>query len=331
MTAWDRFNALPPPSGPNFYRVEQTSRRWRVGRTAEGFPAILIAFPAGSVSSPRRLATLTYSPPTSIELLGDDGALETATLAVLECRTVDRDLCQYFLRVVETLFAVPDLFAREDELERTLDALVTLFRGLGKPGFKTVEGLWAELAIILWARDPAFAVSAWHSEPTALHDFGAGASRLEVKSTVRRLREHAFSVDQVTSLRAAATLVASVMLRSADDGASVFEMVEAIKQRLTMTPGLAARLESIVAASLGESWRDAADERFALPAARESLRFFDADSIPTIPQPLPPEIKDIRFVVDLSGVQPLEHATARALGPFFEALVPEGPGTSGER
>jgi len=318
---WDAFTALPGPSAPGRYTVQPGAGRFRVGRSYDNHPAILVEFSQPQTTSlPRRLANLTYTPPTMVDLAGIDGTHHQAYLAVLDCHTDDENLGTYFFRIANAIFVNDPRASTEQGFEGALDALVTLFRSLQRPGLRTVEGLWTELAVIQWADDPVSAMSSWHSSPRALHDFAAGSYRLEAKASLKGLREHTFVLDQLATLGGGATLVLSVLLEEIETGASVFDLVEAIGARVGADS--AARLQTIVADSLGNRWRDAREIKFSLEGARESLRIFDADSVPTIPQPIPPEVKDVRFTVDLSGVPHLELRDARARGDLFVQILP---------
>src|SRR5262245_41133364 len=104
MTLWDTFSSLPRPSAPGFYTVEHGTQRFRVGRSYENHPAMLIDFAEPrSASVPRRLANLLYSPPTAVDLASTDGGHQRAHLAVLECRATEPELGTYFFRVVTSI------------------------------------------------------------------------------------------------------------------------------------------------------------------------------------------------------------------------------------
>lgn len=321
MSLWDAFASLPRPSAAGFFAVEHGERRFRVGRSYENHPALLIEFDEPKpLSLARRLVNLSYSPPAAVDIAGNDGIHHRVVLAVLECRTADPDLGEYFFRIARAILLDDPSAATEQGFENALDALVTLFRGLQRTGTRTIQGLWAELAIILWSGEPLAALSSWHSSPRALHDFSAGSFRLEVKSSSRRLREHTFVLDQLAALGEGATIVASLLLDETDDGSSVFDLLRAIAARTGAEP--AARLETIVADSLGNSWRDAIDTRFSVDGALSGLRFYAAEDIPTIPQPLPAAIKDVHFTVDLSGTPFLELEDARSRCDLFAQILP---------
>ncbi len=321
MSLFDRFLSLPRPSAPGFYTVEHGAQRFRVGRSYDNHPAVLIEFAdARGLSVPRRLANLAYSPPATLDLASTDGSRQRARLAVLECRSTEPELAAYFFRIASSILLENPIAASEAGFEAALEALVTLFRSLQRPGLRTIQGLWAELAVILWSFDPEAAMSSWHSSPHALHDFSAGGYRLEVKASMKGLREHTFLLDQLATMLPGATLIASLLLHETGDGRSVFDLVEGISARVAVDS--AARLETIVADSLGNGWRDAADLRFSLDGARHALQIYAAEDIPTILQPIPPEVKDVRFTVDVSGTSHLTLAQARARGELFQQILP---------
>lgn len=321
MSLYDRFVALPRPGEELGFCVEKTDAPWRVGKSFLGHPALLFAFETNEpLSPPRRLTNICYRPPAVVEILGGDGTTREARVAVLECLSLDRDLCSYFFRIVSTIL-LEGATSGQNAFERSLDALIALFRKLERPSTSSVQGLWAELALILWSAEPVTAVSSWHSDPRQLHDFSAGSFRVEVKGTTKDLREHSFSLDQIAVLTPGCTLIVSVMLQEQGNGQTIFELLEAIKSRLPHHDQTR-RLETIVVETLGASWRDAAALRFGVGNARQSLRIFRADAIPTVPQPLPAEVKNVRFDVDLSGLTHLALNDARALGPLFSSILP---------
>ena len=198
---------------------------------------------------------------------------------------LEADLGAYFFRIVNSVLLNDPNASTEEGFENALDTVVSLFRALQRPGLRTVEGLWAELAVILWAADPVAAMSAWHSSPRALHDFSAGSFRLEVKASLSGLREHAFLLDQLETLGGGATVAASILLDETAGGASVFNLVEAIGTRIGIES--AARLQTIVANSLGSGSREAGQIQFSLEGARASLRLYRGEDVPTVLQPLP--------------------------------------------
>lgn len=241
-------------------------------------------------------------------------------MAVLECRSSDELLAEHFFRIASALLIDGSGAPTEEAVEQAIDAIVTLFRAIQRPGERTIQGLWGELAIIAWAPEPKKALAAWHSSPRALHDFSAGNERLEVKSTARELREHSFRLEQLSRHGGAQTVVASFLLTAMDDGLSVNDLVRQITERVGGGEP-ERRLVTMVAQSLGAEWRDADLVRFDSHSARERLRLYLAEQIPSVASPVPIEVKDVRFVVDLSSVPGLDREAARNHGALFSALL----------
>jgi Putative PD-(D/E)XK family member, (DUF4420) len=321
MDFWTAFQSLPRPSEAAAFTIDNSTSSVRIARSFANHPAlIIITVDDGHGLTPRRLANLTFTPTTEMVVARADGSIERARFAVLECIAGDPELGRYFCRVLSAFFGEGSVSM--GELERVLDGIAALFRSLRSPGKTTVQGLWAELAIIRWASVPERAISAWHSEVMQLHDFGVGAYRLEIKSTEKKLREHLFRLDQLSSATAGATIIASLMLQRSSHGPSVFELVADIAAKVG--PEAAMRLETIVAASLGEAWRDADtdDMRFDLNAARATLRCYRVDDIPQVPQPLPIGVKSVSFSSDLSASPDLPLADVRTLAPFYADVLP---------
>lgn len=323
MAMMERFISLPTPGRAASYSVvADTGQRCRVGRSSEGHPAVLISFARETgTSSNRTLATIQYRPPASVEVVAA-GQNRSARLAILECRTTDAELAAYFFRIVDSVLVSDGRTADEAHFEAALDAIVTLFRALQRPAQRSVQGLWAELAIITWSARPEVALASWHSDPHALHDFAAGSFRLEIKSTMKALREHSFLLDQLSSMSPGATLIGSLMLTEDPDGANLGDLLDAIRSRLRQGAESVVRLEVIVAESLGQAWHEARDVRFDAERARKSLRLYAVEDIPTVPQPLPAEVKDVRFVADLSTTPWMDVPDARSRAALFSDVLP---------
>lgn len=326
MDLWSIYRALPRPSTEAAFTIATGAGALRIARSYSNQPALLIAT-TGSGLSPRRLANLTFAPPLEMIVDRADGGSERARYAVLICTAGDADLERYFCRVLGAFF-VEVLTASQtaptaDDVEHTLDGITKLFSALHRAPKQSVQGLWAELAIVAWAREPEVAISAWHSVPNALHDFALGSHRLEVKSTLAKLREHHFQLDQLGTSTSGSTVIASLMLHQRSDGLSVFDLADQIGGRIGDESRT--RLETIIADCLGRDWRDAdADDlRFDVVATKQTLKLYLAEDIPTIPQPLPEGIKRVEFLSDLSKANELPFANACILAPLYCALLPE--------
>lgn len=317
---YETFAALPGPTKNGSYTVE-TSNNWsRVGRSHDGHPVLLMRFSRELANPDRRvLSVIEYRPPMDVEVVGATG---TTRLALLECKTTDVQLQSYFFRIAQTLIFDDPSTEDEQAFTKALDRLISLFRAIQKPGTRSVQGVWAELALIRMAPNIQDAVLAWHSNPHELYDFSNGSVRLEVKSTAKPFREHEFILDQLGSVDPGMTLVASMLLREDPDGASIVDLMNDLRTITRDMPGIHERLLGIVGESLGQGWLTANAVKFSLDGARGDLRVFSGDQIPTIPQPLPIGITDVRFTVKLDGMPSLGLAEARKMAALYAAILP---------
>ena len=328
MDLWGKYRALPRPSSEAAYTIAHGTGALRIARNYANQPALLIATTNGGLT-PRRLANIMFVPPLEMVVAHTDGTSEHAHFAVLTCTANDAELARYFCRVVSSFFG--DASMTED-VERTLDGITTLFSALSRTPRQSAQGLWAELAVIAYAHRPEVAISVWHSELSDLYDFALGAHRLEVKSTLGKLREHHFQLDQLGTATTGQTVVASLMLRQTSHGTSIFELAEQIGGRVGGE--VRARLEVIIAESLGRDWReaDADDVRFDLNATKQTLRFYRAGDLPSVPQPLPVGLPLRLPVLPLphDADRPRRRPRGRSRGPpTARSGTPSWPGSSG--
>jgi hypothetical protein len=176
--------------------------------------------------------------------------------------------------------------------------------------------------MIAEATDTILLTRAWHSVPGEPYDFSLGPQRLEAKSAVGEERRHHFKLEQLRPPGPIKVLVASVLVDRSGGGCSVAELLGRARARLSCDPDLLLRIDQIVAASLGQNWRNGLEERFDLQRARESLGFYWARAIPSIDSSLPMGVSDVRFRSDLTQVAPVEPRTLEDAGGLFRAALP---------
>ena len=324
----DLFRVLAPPApgGLSARRVAPGSS-FRVARQFDGAPAllVLIELPTRVPPNGERLANLSYRPRERLRIDGPNGTTEEAIHTVLTCASPDEDLRHYFFRVIAALIDEFGLEPTAADVDAGVGRLLELFRALERPARRSLQGIWAELYLIAHSPDPAFAVSAWHAEPEAVHDFIAGLERLEVKSTQGTLRRHHFRLEQLAPPPGGNLVVASLMLTSSEDGVTVAGLVENISRRLPEGTEHRSRLEAIVASSLGSDWRLMSQTSFDMVGAASSLRFFSAEVIPSVAPDVPVEVSEVRFVADLSGLTTPSLVVCDS--PLLRAVVPSESGT----
>lgn len=297
---------------------------YRVALLSDGAPALLVALRSEELTERygERLEHVVYEPAERVQIELLSGHSEEGCHAILSCVDADAELRRYFFRVVALLLDELGEHPSAHEVDCSVRRVLELFRAMEGPGSRSVQGLWAELLVLAHAANPELVASSWHAKPRQLYDFSAGLQRVEVKSTTGPHRSHAISLDQLGVAVGGETFLVSVMLSSAASGLTIEELLDHALSRLPEQGELRRRVETIVVLSLGSDWRDRARARFDRDAALDSLRIYDARSVPSVNRDLPPEVSDVRFTVDLSSVPSIALEEARNHGGLLAALTP---------
>lgn len=295
----------------------------RVARDAAGEPSILLGLSTAAASSAPAAIQLQHVLATfdiECRLKHADGTDEQGRFAVLRLRNADGRLRRYFLSTAASALLQLGQAPRPEEVTACVMSLVELFRSLGKPPRKSVQGLWAELFIISSASEPSLLVTSWHGEPSAIHDFVSGTACLEVKSSTGPLRSHVFSFEQLCPALPARVVVASLILEPATPGVPLTALVARIRRQLANAPSLLGKLEAVLAATLGDSLIESLDVSFDYRKAQDSVRLFNAENVPKVAVPIPPEVTDVHFRASLDNVTPAEREWLLTI-PLFAAVV----------
>lgn len=318
----------PTPSQGRVYETARIARdsRYRVGRDYQGNPVILIettdqAATAALSDFEGRHLSVGHGVRCSISEGGVH--LARAQFSVMRCVNSDDILKDRFFEMVETVLRVLGETPTIEGLRTVATGLIELFRLATQPPRGTVQGLWAELWIISHANDPGILLDAWHAEPTDVFDFTTGPQRLEVKSSKRRGRKHMFTHEQLTPLTRTSVIICSLFVESAGNGPTISGLVERIRHRVS-DPRVLRKLDVIVASTLGSDWRTAVDTTFDDELASESLRFYKAEDVPSLPHTTPPGVSEVRYTSDLSRTPALTREEMRGMGHLFAASSPVG-------
>jgi hypothetical protein len=323
----EQFDTLPRPQPGDCERfaVQQIGQHsCQIGKSTSGEPALLIGVllaPPRDRPAPIVLEHVRVQHDVDCLVHRPDGTEETSRFTVILCTDSDRMMQEYFLRSVSSVVLALDNIPSRSDVVQAINTLVELFRSMTQAPRKSVQGLWAELLVMAEAPDPAALIPYWHSLPEERYDFTAGVQRVEVKSAAGHVRSHQFSLGQVRPPAGTRVLIASLFAECAAGGTSVMELFEEIRAHASGDTGLLLHLDRVLRLSLGNAWRQGLEERFDRQLAVGSLRFFDTESIPAIDGPLPREVSDIHFRVDMTNVQPMDTATVVMERGMFEAML----------
>lgn len=300
-------------------------RAHRLAKDANGLPSYLLAVSSRQTTRSQPTVRLQY---LSVEydrdcvISREDGPKDRARFTIVRCTSSDVALQRYFVDVVGLVVTAMGASPTTGEIRRAIDQLVQLFLALTDPPRGTVQGLWGELLVMQLSNDPHALVSAWHVDPNDRYDFNTGSQRIEVKTCSGEVRRHHFALVQLTPPPGAEVMIASMFVHRAGGGLAIADIVSLLSQRLRADIDAVMRVETVVATTLGSSWRDASELRFDLEAARHSFRFFDSGSVPTLAPTLPAGVTDVRFQAELTLDHAIAPATLNRKGGLFAAAKP---------
>jgi hypothetical protein len=188
---------------------------------------------------------------------------------------------------------------------------------LRAPSRSAIEGVMGELLVILRASDPVALLAAWHREPEAPFDFSTGTCRLEVKATATGLRTHDFSSRQLSEA-AIPTDIASVLLMTAEAGATLADLVEKVAEHLGDGPShdtLRRNVEEIIGVPVEMAERPQID----IAASIASIHLWSSE---LIPQPIATEgVNWIRWEAHLPA-EPKSREVPTELAQALEGPAP---------
>jgi hypothetical protein len=219
-------------------------------------------------------------------------------VAIIRCRTIEPGLRVAFENIAAALCSRLEEEGSLD-LAVQIPGLERLFTALDRDALTTVVGLWGELVLIVHARDPVEAVTAWHADPSGTFDFRTEGQAIEVKATRDAAREHWITLSQWRSREHTSCELASLIVPPLDSGGtSIADLLRRGDERLAQHPEARSKLVEMAARTLGRDFALAARERFDLDAALSSLRFISIDEVPAAT--FEPGVLDARWKASLS-------------------------------
>jgi hypothetical protein len=292
-----------------------------LAKDAAGAPSVLLTQrPGEHTTTPIVLENLNIYHDVACTVTHPDGTREEGTFTIVSCSPADPSLFPHFLRILGPLLGGLGATPTAAAVRRMISALVDLFRALSAPAKKTIQGLWSELFLIANSADIRLIANAWHTDAAERFDFAQGAHRLEVKSTSNRIREHHFSLSQLTPVGGSHVVIASVFVERSGGGVAIQRLVDKVRSALDIEA--ITRFDATFYGTLGSAWSTAMNEAFDADLAVDSLRFFEADAIPRVAGPLPSAVTDVRFCSNLSEVQFLTEEELVTAGGIFAAVIP---------
>lgn len=277
------------------------SKYHKIGISKEGFPLYFVKCDntLPSIDINLEFISVLFSQECSIK---DKDSNSTDLYTIVLLKTLSRDLQQYFTDVFSIILQQLDSMPAERELHKEIRKVIDLFSSISKPPVKSIQGLWSELLIIDFAKNPDYLISSWHISPSDKYDFNDGKDKLEVKSTAKQIRSHKFSIDQLNRNVGSNLVIASVFTVETGIGKSVLNLRDNIISKISNIK-LHLHLNEIIYKTIGNEYEKLGNVFFDYQLAIDSLLFFNSDNIPKILNTnIPSEISNINFECDLTNV-----------------------------
>jgi len=221
---------------------------------------------------------------------------------LVKCDPTIPELHEMFVRCVSAAIESLPEFCGTSELESCIFQLLDLFRALSMSNGRQVSGLWAELFVIAMSGNIKQALTLWHEDKFDRFDFSSNKTYLEVKSSVRNIRAHEFTLEQLHAPSQGNGFVVSILLQPLSGGVSVMQLAREIETMLSGTPSLKQKLWKGIAMALGSDFSDKLDRHFDLPFAKRSLIIYSMHDIPKPDTPIDSRVTSLRFTSDITDV-----------------------------
>jgi hypothetical protein len=216
-------------------------------------------------------------------------------------------LTNYVFSIWESLIEVLGENPSVNELHNEVEKVRLLFLKLSKNSSKTELGLWGELFCIANSNNSTFWMKSWHINSNDTFDFNDGKNLLEVKTTLKNIREHDFSLEQLINSRSEDLLIMSVMTLESDHGKSILDLVELIEQNLEKSSigEFREKFLEVAGQELEKYTR-----KFDFVHATKSSKLFSPNEIPSIKKEnIIDGISKVRFVSNLEKVTSIDPAS----------------------
>ncbi|MYG00338.1 PD-(D/E)XK motif protein [Candidatus Poribacteria bacterium] len=307
----DRFAAHPIPSYESH----------RLGKDGLNRPILLISTlnDRNYKQPPIVLEHLRVQYNLNCGVLNPNGTIEDGKFTIVRCTGEDTTLQFYFLNVASDVVLSLKDQPTQSEVENAVNRLIELFRAMEEVPLKSIQGLWAEMFLILQAGQPNLLVNAWHTLPEDRYDFAMSNQRIEVKSFSGENRQHHFSLEQLHPPKSVNALIGSVCVEGSQAGLTITDLREKLHIRLENNFDSLLHIDSIIARTLGNAWQQASEIRFDQRVAEDSLCFFLSSLIPSVDPNLPQGVSQVHFKSDLTDMQPVDDSLLLDEGGIFAA------------
>jgi len=295
-------------------KIDSAQGLW-LSLDAQGQPYLLfeMAEDDGQPDLKLKAVEVRFACPCDIQL--QDGSALSGTYTLVSLANDDPEIIRVFLRLLEEAFLAPGADHTAAAVRDQILSIADLFTRLSDD-LKDVVGLWGELHIIRTAQDVNAAARAWSSSARARYDFMTERFALEVKTTLKSARQHRFSLEQLRPNADIRVYVASILLTELPGGEAAPELIDEIYTALDDPKSRARFFRQCLRKGGADIY--GSELRLSTLPDGASIALFDAGSLPVPAIESGDPIFDVRFDLDLSGIDKLSIPSAHGLLSFVD-------------
>ena len=218
------------------------------------------------------------------------------------CKEKDEERIKAFIRLTKA-FSEIDKNLDQYYFAKLFSSISSLFDKKRKVSEFEIQGLFAELYSILYLRDKNCDIAKyWQSKDRMKFDFSINTTkRLEIKSTLKSHRVHHFRHDQLLGSMYDIKIV-SVMLQKNDQGISIIDLVDIIREEYSDDYSLMLHIDSIIS-QIDEEYL--LNIRYDKIYIDKNIRFFDVKAIPHFNEKTPDGVFNAEYDCDLETTDSL--------------------------
>lgn len=291
------FCSIKPANGDDtcFY-VEDISLELphKLGCSKEQYPIFFVETCDDTVTTNINLKQFTVNFNQACNLKNDNSTISKKYTIIL-LQSLDRDIQKYFLDLIYIVLKKLPIRPTVKALKSEISKVVSLFTTPPVFSKEVIKGLWAELFVITCSKNPLYLINSWHVSPEDKYDFNDSTDKIEVKSTKNQERIHTFSIEQLNPNKDSKLIIASVIVIASGQGKNVFDLIDAISERVTDVDALI-KLKEITYQTIGPHLESTKKVRFDTSMAANTLKYFNHFDVPSINSfSLPVEVSNVYF------------------------------------
>ncbi len=315
---------VPPTNRDEIVAFDLEGSSARIGKDTNGLTALVVpGRPPPERLTNLRLSNLQLVPGLTC-VVRSRNTEARGRFTVARCMLTDRESTDLFVRVVVAVASELKERSPPEELATIIQRLAALFALAQQTNDLSIQGLWAELLVILDASDIGSAVAGWHLDPSDKYDFSSEDQRIDVKSTSRPSRVHHVDLDQIRPPGQSCAWLISYLVRRQGGGTTPQELVDSIRDRLTGDIDRRLEFDRKLIMATGREISRLGEIAFDLNYSRSKRRTYEASQLPCIALPVPDEVSSVRFQLDLSNTDESPRDRREQADGLIFALEPSG-------